>query len=258
MTTTSELRPPALALMALEPWRAAIDFTASLLGPPPPRTGDGHTVLVLPGLAAGDWSTLRLRRVLDRAGFASSDWGLGMNRGPDGDIDDWLAGLEARLRQLHERSGRSVSLIGWSLGGIYARELAKRAPHRVRQVITLGSPFGAAEASRAGGVFRLVNGGRSRMTPELQQRLREDPPVPTTAIFTRTDGVVAWQGCMARESDRSENIEVSCASHCGLGVHPRAVRIMVERLSQPEDGWRRRATSTKKAGVGGLRPHHAL
>ena len=218
--------------------RATVDFWLSLLGRRPRPTGDGHPVLVLPGLAAGDWSTLRLRRVLDRAGFRTSEWGLGLNRGPQGDLDDWLAGLEAKVRALHAQTGSKVSLVGWSLGGVYARELAKRMPELVRQVITLGSPFGALGASHAGGVYRLLNAGASQLTPALERRLRKDPPVPTTAIYSKTDGVVAWQGCTVRESATAENIEVSCASHCGLGTHPRVLRIVVERLSQPEGHWR--------------------
>src|SRR5687767_12817228 len=98
-------KPPSLALLALEPMRGAIDFGASLIGATPRRVGDGHPVLVLPGLGAGDWSTLRLRRVLDRAGFQTSQWGLGLNRGPQGDLDHWLAGLEGKLRELYQRSG---------------------------------------------------------------------------------------------------------------------------------------------------------
>lgn len=228
--------------MALEPWRAALDYASSLVARGPAPTGDGHCVLVLPGLATGDWSTLPLRRVLNRAGFCSNEWGMGINRGPDGDLDEWLGRLEARLMDLHRRSERRVSLVGWSLGGIYARELAKRTPELVRQVITLGSPFGDLQASRVSGVFRWLNGGKAQLTPRLQHRLRENPPVPTTAIYSRTDGVVGWQGCILEESPRAQNIEVSRASHCGLGVHPEVLRIVAERLSQPEGQWKRATT----------------
>ena len=237
-SSTHPLRPPAIALLAIEPVRATLEFYMSLLGRPPRPTGDGHPVLVLPGLAAGDWSTLRLRRVLDRAGFKTSEWGMGLNSGPRGDLDDWLARLEAKVRILHAQSGRKVSLVGWSLGGIYARELAKRTPELVRQVVTLGSPFGAIGASHAGGVYRLLNAGRAQLTPALERRLRKDPPVHTTAIYSKSDGVVAWQGCTVRESAISENIEVSCASHFGMGTHPQVLRVVVERLSQPEGRWR--------------------
>lgn len=231
-------RPPTIALLALEPLRAAIDLWVSLLGRKPPATGDGHPVLVLPGLAAGDWSTLRLRRVLDRAGFKTSEWGMGLNRGPQGNLDEWMAGLEAKVRSLHARTGKKVSVVGWSLGGIYAREVAKRVPRLVRQVITLGSPFAALDASNVGVVYKLLNGGRAQLSPELERRLRENPPVPTTAIFSKTDGIVAWQACVGQETGMSENIEASCASHCGMGMNAHVLRIVVDRLSQPEEHWR--------------------
>ena len=252
-----EPRAPSLALLALEPWRATIDLTASFLGTPPPRVGDGHAVLVLPGLGAGDWSTLRLRRALDRAGFLASAWGQGLNRGPEGDFDEWLAPLEEKVLALHRDTGRKVSLVGWSLGGIYARELAKRLPQQVRQVITLGTPFAGVAASNAQAAFRLLNRGRSQLTPGLQARLRQDPPVPATALYSRTDGVVAWQSCMLRESPRAENIEVSCASHCGMGAHPQVLRIVVDRLAQPDGQWRpwQRPDARHPTRGSALRPH---
>ena len=223
---------PSLALLALEPCRAAIDMVNSLLSTSPRRVGDGHPVLVLPGLGGGDLSTLRLRRSLDRAGFATSGWGLGLNRGPEGDFDQWLERLEPTVQALHDRDGRKVSLIGWSLGGIYARELAKSVPHLVRQVVTLGSPFGGINASNAQRAFKLLNGGRAQpITEELEQRIRTDPPVPATAIYSRTDGVVAWQSCMLNESAYSRNIEISGTSHCGMGSHPQVLRAVVDRLT---------------------------
>jgi len=246
---------PPLALLAIEPVRAAAEFCVSLLGPQPRPCGDGHAVLVLPGLATGDWSTARMRRVLQRTGFDVHAWGRGVNRGPTGDFDEWLGLLEATLRAMHQRSGgRTVSLVGWSLGGIYARELAKRSPGLVRQVITLGSPFAAPGATRAGPVYRLLNGGPAVLTPEVERRLREDPSVPTTAIYSKTDGIVAWQGCLTRAARRSENIEVSRVSHCGLCMHPQVLRIVADRLAQPEGRWRRwKAPAECEPRRGGLR-----
>jgi pimeloyl-ACP methyl ester carboxylesterase len=244
---TGNVAPPSIALLALEPLRAAADYCVSLLGSLPRLQGDGHPVLVLPGLAAGDWSTLRLRSVLKHAGFDAHAWGLGINRGPQGDLHEWLGGLEHKVRELHGRSGgRKVSLVGWSLGGIYARELAKRVPELVRQVITLGTPFADPLASHVGSVYRLLNGGDAQMTPQLARRLREDPPVPTTAIYSKTDGVVAWRACTSAHATRCENIEVSTASHCGMGTHPQVLRIVLERLAQPEGGWRRWQAPTRK------------
>ncbi|MBC7601943.1 MAG: alpha/beta hydrolase [Ramlibacter sp.] len=235
MTTASNSAmhgAPSLVLLALEPWRAGIDLAASFLSTRPRRIGDGHPVLVLPGLGGGDWSTVWLRRSLNRAGFATSGWGLGLNRGPEGDFDEWLARLDAKVQALHDRDGRKVSIIGWSLGGIYARELAKRVPHLVRQVVTLGSPFAGIKSSNAQTAFKLLNRGRAQpMTAELEQRLRTDPPVPATAIYSRTDGVVAWQSCMLNESAHAQNIEVSGSSHCGMGAHPQVLRAVVDRLA---------------------------
>src|SRR5678816_3024378 len=133
-------------------------------------------VIVYPGLGANGWSTLHLRRVLDGAGFASYDWRQGFNRGPKGGVDRWLDDLEDTLREVHTEHGRKASLVGWSLGGIYARELAKRAPQAVRQVITLGTPFGApTESTHAGQVYRLLNGKTGSLSAPMQRRLRECP-----------------------------------------------------------------------------------
>ncbi|WP_395689250.1 alpha/beta fold hydrolase [Caenimonas koreensis] len=156
---------------------------------------------------------------------------MGLNRGPQGDFDEWLARLDNKVRELHDRQGRTVSIIGWSLGGIYAREIAKRAPQLVRHVVTLGSPFGGVEASNGQTAFRLLNRGGASMTPAMRARLRLDPPVPATAIYSRTDGVVAWRSCMLQESATARNFEVSGASHCGMGVHPQVLRIVVDRLA---------------------------
>jgi pimeloyl-ACP methyl ester carboxylesterase len=233
------LRPPSLGLLAVEPARAIVDFGLSVLGRSPDRMGDGHSVLVLPGLGAGDLTTLRLRRVLTRSGFDAHPWDMGINRGPRGDLEEWLAGLQRRLSMLHDRAGRKVSLVGWSLGGIYARELAKVAPQLVRQVITLGTPFAAPDVTHAGAVYKLLNGGHAELTPELKRRLRTDPEVPTTAIYSKTDGIVPWQACKGRDSQHCESIELSAASHCGMGAHPQVLRVVVERLSQAEGQWQR-------------------
>ena len=237
-TPTDSHAPPALAWLALEPMRAAAEFFAAQLLPHPARQGDGHPVIVYPGLGANAWSTLHLRRVLDSAGFTSHDWREGFNRGPKGTVERWLAGLEDTLREVHAEHGRTVSLVGWSLGGIYARELAKRAPQMVRQVVTLGTPFGAVpESTRAGSVYRILNGKGGSPSAQMQRRLGECPPVPTTSIYSRSDGVVPWQGCVQAGCEHAENIEVNSASHLGMGAHPTVLKILVERLAQPEGQW---------------------
>ncbi len=196
--------------------------------------GDGHPVLVLPGLMASDTSTVPLRRFLSSRGYDVHGWGLGINRGPRHGV---RAHMAETLAELHERSGgRKVSLVGWSLGGIYARELARAAPERVRQVITLGSPlYGAPDKnSNAWGVYKMAS-GHARVEPG--ERGDGPPPVPTTSIFTRGDGIVAWGASVERSGPQTDNIEIVGATHLGLGVNPLALYAVGDRLAQPEDQW---------------------
>lgn len=226
------LRAPPLTLLAMEPLRALLEFTAGRLAPPAPAVGDGHPVIVFPGLGAGSYATAPLRHHLADAGFEPHCWGRGTNTGPDGDFDRWLDGLQADLQARHDAAGQRVSLVGWSLGGIYARELAKRTPDLVRQVITLGTPLvvrrGTTHAERLWG---LVNRGPSRPPPAVAARLRRPPPVPVTAIYSRSDGIVAWRSCLEHPTALAENVEVS-ASHLGLVTHPEVLRVVVERLAR--------------------------
>lgn len=196
--------------------------------------GDGHPVLVLPGLTAADNSTSALRRFLNERGYSSHGWGLGPNLGPRPGV---LEEMHGRLAQLAQRHQRKVSLIGWSLGGIFARELARQAPQHVRSVISLGSPFaGAPGASNASRLYASLN---PRRADDEYQRMRRRvaPPVPTTAIYSRSDGVVAWQGCRELPGALAENIEVE-GSHCGLGHNPAVLYAIADRLAQPEGNWR--------------------
>ena len=223
----------------MEPLRAVFDYFSSRLGSQAVPVGDGHPVIVYPGLGGGAITTSRLRSFLKRSGFEAHDWGGGVNTGPDGHLDAWLEGLIEKLHSVQAaHDGRKVSLIGWSLGGVYAREIAKRAPESVRQVITLGTPFAMlGGGNHAGAIFKLLNGDASQLTPELQARLRECPPVPTTSVFSKTDGIVSWRGCIEKRSERSESIEVG-ASHLGMVTHPEVLRVITDRLAQPEGRWR--------------------
>jgi predicted alpha/beta hydrolase family esterase len=231
-------RAPSLALLATEPLRAVLDFCASTLGHLAVEQGDGHPVVVYPGLGAGALTTSHLRTHLKQCAFTVHDWELGVNTGPDGLFDDWLQPLAERIRALHALHGRKVSLVGWSLGGVYARELAKCAPDSVRQVITLATPFSSlAGANHAGTIFQLLGGNAAQLTPEMQERLRQRPPVPTTSIYSKTDGVVCWRGCLEQRAAEVENIAVD-ASHLGMTTHPQVLRIVADRLAQPEGQWR--------------------
>ena len=197
--------------------------------------GDGHPVLVLPGLVASDTSTRPLRGFLRNRGYAVSGWRQGRNLGLRDGVQHAMVDL---VHELNDTHGRKISLVGWSLGGLYARQLAKMMPDRVRSVITLGSPFaGGPKATNAWRVYEMASG---RSAEEEDHRfggsLSETPPVPTTAIFSRTDGICAWQGCMEKTSATSESIEVE-GSHCGMGHNPAVVYAVADRLSQSEGTW---------------------
>jgi pimeloyl-ACP methyl ester carboxylesterase len=235
--TAQTLRPPSKTLMLLE-GRAVHEFGAFLGALPllslAPK-GDGHPVLVLPGLVASDTSTRPLRSFLKGRGYAVSGWRQGRNFGLRDGVQDSMVDL---VRELNEAHDRKVSLVGWSLGGVYARQLAKLMPDRVRSVITLGSPFAAhPKATNAWRVYEMASGQRAdQVDPRFGGALADPPPVPTTAIFSRTDGICAWQGCMEKTSATSESIEVE-SSHCGMGHHPAVVYAVADRLAQPEGQW---------------------
>lgn len=237
-STALAFQAPSLALLATEPLRAAIEFCAGKLASLSTVEGDGHPVIVYPGLGAGALATAQLRKHLAHCNFAAQDWALGVNTGPDGLLDAWLPGLVERVRALQALHGRKVSLVGWSLGGIYAREVAKCCPDSVRQVITLATPHRCiGGANHAGTIFRMLGGDTSQLTPELEARLAQRPPVPTTSIYSRADGVVSWRGCLEQPGPDVENIAVH-ASHLGMPTHPDVLRIVADRLAQPEGGWR--------------------
>ena len=237
MSATAIQAPPSRILMLLE-GRAVSEFGAFLSAIPLlslTAKGDGHPVLVLPGLMAGDDSTIPLRKFLEGRGYAVRGWGLGLNRGLRDGVQDRLLDL---VRDFSDVRGRKISIVGWSLGGIYAREIAKLLPDRVRSVITLGSPFaGDPRSTNARRVYELASGHSADVAHDkFGGSIGEPPPVPTTAIYSRTDGICAWQGCVEKSSARSESIEVE-GSHCGMAVNPAAVFAIADRLSQPEGAW---------------------
>jgi pimeloyl-ACP methyl ester carboxylesterase len=233
------IRPPSPWLLALE-GRAFLELAALVPALPflagAPR-GDGHPVLVMPGWLAGDASTRALRWFLRNRGYHAHGWRLGTNVGPSAEI---VAGIGARFAALRTRHRRKVSVIGWSLGGIYARELARRFPDDVRQVITLASPFREPSATTVAWLHRAGLGRRFPSVDDevaAQRRLRTPPPVPCTAIYSKTDGIAAWRSCCEEASPLTENVEVA-SSHCGIGHHPAALLVIADRLAQPEGAWR--------------------
>lgn len=234
--THADLRAPNALLMALE-GRAPWEYAALLASRPWLRRlprGDGHPVLILPGLGANDFTTGPLRRFLDKLGYATHPWGQGFNFGPREGV---LERCSDDVRRLFKSHARKVSLIGWSLGGIYARELAKQHPDHVRCVVTLGTPFtGHPRATNAWRVFELLS-GQSVKDARLIEQLRKEPPVPTTSIWSRSDGIVSWRCSVVEPGPRAENIVVR-ASHLGLGFNPLALSAIADRLAQPAGHWK--------------------
>ena len=206
--------------------------------------GTGQPVIVFPREGTGPESTALLQRTLEHAGFRPFDWGFGVDRGPQGmGLARWLRKLEDGVIDVFEATQAPVTLLGWGLSGIYARELAKRADPLVRQVITLGAPFNtAADPQRRCRVFALLDTGPERMPLSMRTRLRQRPPVPVTSLYSKDDGVVHWKQCLETETAVSENIELPGARHEDLPLHPRALEVITHRLAQPGDPWRRFAT----------------
>ena len=227
-------RPPSHCLLLSE-FRALYElaaFFAAIPLLPMLPSGDGHPVMVLPGFGASDLSTRPLRAFLSSGGYAAHGLNLGHNVG----LQPGVATLQLdRLCEIRKRYGRNVSLIGWSLGGVFARELAKRAPEYVRLVITLGSPLrGHPRASNAWQLYETLAG---HTVDHVRLRMDDSPPsVPMTAIFSRTDGIVAWPCCMVDAGPDKESVEIE-ASHCGLGHHPAALYVIADRLAQQEGAW---------------------
>ena len=241
---------PSALLLAMEfraPWEFGAVIPAWLTLRRAPR-GDGHSVIVFPGLSASDASTVPLRGYLDRLGYGVSGWNQGFNFGPRAGV---LGSARLQLQNTVAASGKKVSLIGWSLGGIYARELAKELPDLVRSVITLGTPFaGSHKSTNAWRIYQLTS-GRDAVREAEKYDLPEAPLVPTSSIYSRSDGIVAWRASLqapTTSNPQTENIEV-VASHIGLGLNPSAWWAVADRLAQPEGRWKR---FERKGGLHGI------
>jgi pimeloyl-ACP methyl ester carboxylesterase len=232
------LQPPSLFLMLAEV-RGLFELNSSLLLSPlllrAPK-GDGHPVLALPGFLASDLSMAPMRRYLKELGYDAHAWNMGRNLGG---VASKRGALRDLLTRIYQQTGRKVSLIGWSLGGVYARDLAVQAPDMVRSVITLGSPFAKdVTATNATRLYEALSGEAADDNPQIREAIAGDMPVPATSIYSRTDGIVNWRTSLLRPSATAENIEVHLASHIGLGVNPAALWAVADRLAQPEGEFR--------------------
>lgn len=229
-------RPPPLALTLLEAPRTLAEKSKLYLSRPwlnrLPK-GDGHPVMVIPGFTGGDGYNQPLIKFLQCQGYNAVGWNRGRNWG-HGLLDPEI--LVNRVNQLYNQSGQSVSLIGHSLGGVYAREIAKLWPHEVRQVISIGSPIGGGRtsASYANSLYKLLSPHNG---VDDDAKWPEAPPVPTTAIYSRTDGIINWRiALQSNGHERTENIEVySC--HNAMTVNAAVWYIINDRLLQPRAGW---------------------
>lgn len=237
------IKPPSLWNLFLEGrWIFELaSFYASYPFLKTAAKGDGHPVMVLPGFMTGDLVTRPLRRYLRAMNYHVYGWGQGINFGdhfdPESGLDDQV-GVVQQLASIHTRHRQKVSLVGWSLGGVYAREIARAFPEHVRCVVTLGSPFrDPLTATNVRWLYEAMSGHvLDAVDRSVFQHMRQPPPVPTTAIYTRSDGIVAWQSCLEEETDHSENVRVP-GSHQGLGHNPAALLIIANRLAQPQGHW---------------------
>jgi pimeloyl-ACP methyl ester carboxylesterase len=190
--------------------------------------GDGHPVIVLPAFFCSDVMTRGFRRWLSALGYAVEGWGSGVNLGPTAAA---VIAVDRLLQESTEAAGRKASLVGVSLGGVLARALANAHPGRVRRVITVCSPFRLPTASPLEPIYRALGPLHSGQHLLIGQ-LTEPPPVPTTAIYSPRDGVVAWRSCIDEAGPDRENIAIDGA-HTTMLANPRAVRTIAERLARP-------------------------
>ena len=236
---SDKVRRPSLFWLFTETGRAMTEYSLSL----PYRkllrhvkAGDSHPVLVVPGFMTTDTSTVALRDFIEQLGYTPYGWEQGRNYAAVELIDV----LAQRLEDIYKEHGQKVSLIGWSMGGIYARQIAKRYPEYVRQIITLGSPFaGITEPNNVSWIYNLLTWSRiENVDPWLISDLPKPAPVPTTAVYSKQDGIVPWKVCREQVVDEwHQNVQVR-GSHLGLGVNPAVMAIVADRLQYDQESWK--------------------
>ena len=226
-----ELRAPSLKTLAGESL-TPIEFSRLIAASPALARepgGSGEPVMVLPGLGASNSSTTLLRGYLSWLGYNVQGWSLGRNRG---NVRELLPHVIDQVMTFHEETGSKVTIIGWSLGGVLARETARDRPEVVRQVLTMGSPLvGGPKYTSMGALYK--NRGVNLDEIEAAIAARESTPisVPVTSIFSKRDGVVGWQASIDKHSADVDHVEVS-ATHLGLGISPDVFRILARKLAK--------------------------
>ncbi len=197
--------------------------------------GDGHPVLLLPGLLAGEGSMGLVTRFLRARGYEVLQWGEGRNRGPRPGVFDTALAI---LKSANRRSGRKVSLVGWSLGGTFARVLANRHPELIRSVVTLASPHtGDPKATHLNWLYKWGTGRAPGAHEAFTREYSRVPDVPLTAVYSRLDGVLPWQATYQEPGPHTESVRVLCP-HGAMGSDPVVMYVLADRLSQPEGQWR--------------------
>ncbi|MTI15036.1 alpha/beta hydrolase family protein [Sansalvadorimonas verongulae] len=251
MYKQNTIKSPTKLDTALDAIRAVKDIASfvserSLLKSAP--TGDGHTVMVLPGFLTSDPATSFIRNRLRKLGYNAQPWRLGLNLGPTPSRDLETLLLE-RIKELYVTSGHRISLLGWSLGGVFAREAARSHPEMIRQVITLASPVGGSLEHTSLWDLYIKTFGRDICQEELEEKVEQIrqpiPEVPFTSIYTKEDGIVAWQIAQVEETELSQNVKIK-ASHVGIIFNPRALYVIADRLAQPDGEWKRLDESSQR------------
>lgn len=228
---TEEIKIPSLYLYLTEGIRSFKEWVQSFRFRrkyQPTTKGDGHPILVIPGFLGNDINTIPLRKFLNRIGYNAYPWKLGVNLANFKDID----ALEKNVNELYKKHQEKISIVGWSLGGIYARELSKRNPTIVRHVITTGSPFrGIHHPNRVDWLLRLLRGDvEKEVGIDFLNSIAEPTSVLTTSIYSKKDGAVPWQTCMeAKEDALHKNVEVK-SSHIGMPHNKEVLTVIADRL----------------------------
>ena len=225
-----ELKAPSLMTLAGESL-TPFEFTRLFAASPSlamQARGGGEPVLVLPGLGASNASTVLLRGNLAWLGYNVQGWTLGRNRGNVPEMLPWVAN---QIRSLHAQTGSKVHVVGWSLGGILAREAAREYPETVRQVVTLGSPIvGGPKYTSMGALYTKNGGNLDDIEAAIAARECKPISVPVTSIYSKRDGIVGWQASIDKHTSGVEHIEVG-ATHLGLGISPDVFKILARKLA---------------------------
>lgn len=228
---SEQIKRPSLFLFATEWIRVVLELIQSIQFRgtyTPEHTGDGHAVLVIPGLFGTDILMRPMRKFLTRLGYTPYKWEQGINTADPKDLE----ALVKRVDALYEKHQEKISIVGWSLGGIYARELTKQRADKVRQVITTGSPFrGIENPNNVVWLFKLLKGNIDDIWDRnLVESIPESTPVLTTSIYSKTDGIVRWQDCMSEVQDELHRNEQAVSSHLGMPHNRSVLKIIADRL----------------------------